>query len=163
MKLKTYLFVVGFVLSYIGYIGLNNQKANAKPIIKTEQTYKKKNEKLTERDLRKLPPTAENMHKVCKFYGIRHPEIVTAQAVLESGNFKSKVFKNKNNPFGLYNSKKGRYYSFPHWTSSVKGYKNMIQHRYKGGNYYAFLKKIRYAEDKNYISKVKKVHKELYM
>lgn len=87
---------------------------------------------------------------------IKHPNIVLAQAKLETGNFTSKVSKTHNNLFGLRKGKK--YRSFSHWTESVKAYKNLIQdNRYTGGNYYAYLKKIKYAEDKAYIDKLKEI------
>ena len=46
--------------------------------------------------------------------------------------------------------------------SQWNGYKKFIQHRYKGGNYLAFLKRIRYAEDPGYIRKVAKIANRLY-
>lgn len=87
---------------------------------------------------------------------IKHPNIVLAQAKLETGNFTSKVSKTHNNLFGL--RKGNKYRSFSHWTESVKAYKNLIQdNRYTGGNYYAYLRKIKYAEDKSYINKLKEI------
>ena len=44
---------------------------------------------------------------------------------------------------------------------SVKGYRDMIQYCYKGGDYYEFLRRIPYAEDPNYIYKVKKIEGQL--
>ena len=65
---------------------------------------------------------------------------------------------NNNNLFGLYNSSRGRYHRFDHWTESVIAYKVFIQRRYKPPeNYYKFLQRIGYAGDPNYISKLKKV------
>ena len=48
----------------------------------------------------------DNFYFVCYYFGIEHPEIVYAQAELESARFTSKVFKENNNFLGLYNSKK---------------------------------------------------------
>ena len=86
---------------------------------------------------------------------IKCPQIVLAQAKLETGNYKSKLCRVHGNLFGL-NSRKG-YRRYNHWTESVKAYKKLIQSRYKGGDYYAFLTKIRYAKDQNYIRKLKKI------
>ena len=36
------------------------------------------------------------MQIACEYFGIKYPRIVTAQAILESGNFKSKVFQKYN-------------------------------------------------------------------
>lgn len=94
--------------------------------------------------------------------GMSNKLFVLAQAVLETGHFQSRVCKQYNNLFGLYDSKKGDYFRFERWEDSVAGYKRMIQYRYKGGNYLYFLKRIGYAEDPRYISKVAKLAKDLY-
>ena len=92
------------------------------------------------------------------YYEVQHPQIVYAQAVLETGHFKSDLCLNDNNLFGLYNSKKHRYYTFAHWKDCVIAYKRMVQYKYKDGDdYLNFLKEIGYAEDPEYISKLKKV------
>ena len=103
--------------------------------------------------------TGVNMLVACEYYGIKHPSIVTAQAILESGNFKSEVFKKYNNPFGLYNSTTKSYYKFNHWTEAIIAYQNMIEYKYEGGNYYTFLDSIGYAADQDYIRKVKAIEK----
>lgn len=96
------------------------------------------------------------------YYEINEPSIVLAQAKLESGNYKSKLCKEKNNIFGLYNSKIREYYSFNHWSDCILAYKNMIEYKQKDGeNYYHFLVRIGYAEDSLYISKVKSIEKRL--
>lgn len=101
------------------------------------------------------------MLKACKYYGVKHPRIVTAQAILESGNFKSEVFKKYNNPFGLYDSKKKEYFKFSHWTDAVVAYISMVEYKYKGGDYYKFLEKLPYASDERYIYKVKTIESDL--
>ena len=111
--------------------------------------------------IRELEPNKDNMLLVCKYYDIKHPKIVTAQALLESGNFKSKIFKSHNNPFGLYNSKGLGYFKFDHWTDAVLAYKIMIESKYKGEDYYAFLKNLPYALDSEYIHKVKAIESTL--
>ena len=89
--------------------------------------------------------------------------IVYAQAMLETGYFKSDLCLNNNNLFGLYNSKKQKYYTFNHWKDCIVAYKEMVQYKYKGDSsrpsddYYNFLSDIRYAEDPDYISKVKEI------
>lgn len=103
--------------------------------------------------------TGTSMLTACEYYGVKYPSIVTAQAILESGNFKSKVFKKYNNPFGLYNSKTKDYYKFNHWTDAILAYQTMIEYKYKGGDYYLFLDSIGYAADQDYIRKVKAIEK----
>ena len=86
--------------------------------------------------------------------GISHPTIVLAQARLETGNFKSDRCRRDHNLFGM---KRGRRYAkYSNWRESVKDYKQRISSRYKGGDYYAFLRRIGYASDKQYINKLKR-------
>lgn len=102
----------------------------------------------------------EDLMKVLEYYDVLHPEIVYAQAVLETGHFRSKVCKEYNNLFGLYNSSTKDYYKFNHWTESVIAYINYIQYRYTPpNNYYKFLERIGYAEDSLYVSKLKNIVK----
>lgn len=101
----------------------------------------------------------EGLKEALTYYGIKYPDIVYAQAILETGHFKSSVCMSNNNLFGLYDSKKGKYYRFKHWSESVIAYKNYIQSRYKAdSSYYQFLKSIKYAEDPAYIRKIKQIH-----
>lgn len=101
---------------------------------------------------------AEGLMSALEYYGIKHPKIVYAQAVLETGNFTSSVLTNNNNLFGLYDSSKGSYYTFSHWSESVKAYRDFIQYRYKPpNNYYQFLKGIGYAKDPKYIIKIQEI------
>ena len=106
-------------------------------------------------------PTAELVFKACDYYNIQHSDIVVSQAILETGNFKSDLCLNQNNLFGLYNSCRDEFFSFDHWTKSVKAYRDKIQYRYQSGDYYDWLINIGYAEDTCYISKLKLV-KEKY-
>lgn len=102
----------------------------------------------------------EGLMEALEYYGVKHPQIVYAQAVLETGHFKSDLCLNGNNLFGLYNSKKHRYYTFDHWKDCIIAYKEMIQYKYKDGDdYLNFLKEIGYAEDSEYICKLKELIK----
>lgn len=93
-----------------------------------------------------------------EYYGVHHRDIVYAQAVLETGNFKSRNCTVKNNLFGLYDSKNGRYYEFGHWADCVVAYKEWIQHKYNSGeDYYSFLNRICYAEDTAYNDILRKI------
>ena len=102
----------------------------------------------------------EGLEEALSYYGLEHKDIVYAQAVLETGHFKSKTCLKYNNLFGLYNSKENRYCKFKHWTESVVAYKEWIQKKYQPpNNYYAFLKEINYAEGKNYTRLLKEIVK----
>ena len=102
-----------------------------------------------------------NLVEVMEECGIRQQLYVIAQACLETGWFTSKVFRQYNNLFGLYDSRKRDYYRFSSWEDSVIAYRKYIQYRYKGGNYLTFLRRIGYAEDPQYTAKVAKIVKLL--
>lgn len=98
--------------------------------------------------------TKENVLAEIKRQGIPHPHIVAAQAVHETGHFTSKLCKTNRNLFGM---KKGNSYrKYDSWQESVADYKRLISKRYTGGDYYAFLQKIGYASDENYVDRVRK-------
>lgn len=90
---------------------------------------------------------------------IKHPKIVLAQAKLETGDYTSNLSRKHGNLFGL-KGKKG-YAKFNNWKESVVAYRDWVQYKYKGGDYYAFLKKIGYASDPRYIEKVKQMVKKI--
>lgn len=98
--------------------------------------------------------TIPNLYAEIMHNGIRHPKIVLAQAILETGWFTSPVCRNKHNLFGLTNPRTGKYFEFDHWTESVRAYYTKVQYRYKGGNYLLWLRDIGYAENPNYIREV---------
>lgn len=104
----------------------------------------------------------EGIDEALQYYKIKHPTIVKAQAILETGNFTSNLCIKNNNLFGLYDSKNKKYYSYNHWWESIKAYKELIQRKYDNSKYYyMFLEDIKYAEDKEYIDKLKKIAEEL--
>lgn len=94
-----------------------------------------------------------NLMKELIRQGVQHPEIVLAQAQLETGFYRSDVCKKYNNLFGLRH--KNGYYKFNNWQESVTAYRDYVQYRYKGGDYFAFLEKIGYAEESKYTQYVK--------
>lgn len=104
--------------------------------------------------------TVENLYAALKKHGIKFPKIVLAQAILETGNFKSRVCREQNNLFGLRHSK--GYYSFDHWEESVIAYRDWVQYKHRNGEgYYSFLKRINYAASKSYIYKVREIAENL--
>ena len=105
--------------------------------------------------------TIPNLYQEIIRNGIRHPKIVLAQAILETGWFRSPLCRNRHNLFGLTNPQTGKYYEFNHWTESVRAYYTKVQYKYKGGNYLLWLRDVGYAEDPRYIREVIRVLKHL--
>lgn len=104
--------------------------------------------------------TIANLYAALKRHGIKYPKIVLAQALLETGNFRSRLCREGNNLFGLRHSK--GYYTFDHWEESVIAYRDWVQYKHRDGEgYYAFLKRIGYASAKDYIYKVRKIADQL--
>lgn len=123
--------------------------------------------------------THELLYEVINEKNIKHPEVVFAQAIIESGHFKSPLFINKNNLFGMKVPKKREttavnkgnkgYAKYHSWDSSVDDYLLWQEFTLKNKNeltktqYLSLLGKI-YAKDKNYITSLKRVmnkHKEI--
>ena len=123
--------------------------------------------------------THELLYEVINEINIKHPEVVFAHAVIESRHFKSPLFINKNNLFGMKVPKKREttavnkgnkgYAKYHSWDSSVDDYLLWQKFTLKNKNeltktqYLSLLGKI-YAKDKNYITSLKRVmnkHKEI--
>ena len=101
----------------------------------------------------------ENLMNELKAQDVQFPEIVAAQALLETGNFKSYSCINRNNLFGL-RKKDGTYMSFEHWTECVAAYKKYIQKwKHPPNDYYKYLDDLGYAEDTSYTTKLKQMVK----
>jgi uncharacterized FlgJ-related protein len=116
--------------------------------------------------------TYENLYQEITSMGIKFPEIVFAQAVLETGHFNSELFHTANNLFGMKVPKKRKTLSiseekrgfavFEDWTFSVKDYllwQEYVMRNKKIENssqYLKLLDKI-YAKNKNYSKSLLKI------
>lgn len=148
-------------------VGPDNQKklenisrnSDRNASLKTE--LQKKTDDITKSENHLPELTIPNLYKEIIRNGILYPKIVLAQAILETGWFRSSVCRNKHNLFGLTNPRTGKYYEFNHWTESVRAYYTKVQYKYKGGNYLLWLDEIGYAEDSNYIIIIIKLLKQL--
>jgi uncharacterized FlgJ-related protein len=109
----------------------------------------------------------ENLVKKIKSLDIKYPHIVYAQAYIESGNFKSKLFRTNHNLFGMREAKsrinlalgsRRGYAYYRNWEDSVLDYAFYMAYKSKHlgseDNYYAMLSKS-YAENPDYISVLK--------
>jgi flagellum-specific peptidoglycan hydrolase FlgJ len=104
----------------------------------------------------------EGLEEALKYYNIEFQEVVYAQALLETGHFKSNLCVSHNNLFGLYDSYNHCYYSFNNWYESVHAYKVLVQYKYfqkPYETYYDFLDDIGYASDPDYNKKLKRIIK----
>lgn len=104
-----------------------------------------------------------------KELNVKFPYIVYAQAMLETGNFKSKVFRENNNLFGMKcatsraTTNKGEQYNhamFDTWRESIMDYA-LYQSRYLNSirseeQYYSYLSSS-YAEDSGYVNKLRAI------
>ena len=148
-------------------VGPDNQKklenisrnSDRNASLKTE--LQKKTDDITKSENHLPELTIPNLYKEIIRNGILYPKIVLAQAILETGWFRSSVCRNKHNLFGLTNPRTGKYYEFNHWTESVRAYYTKVQYKYTGGNYLLWLHKIGYAEDPRYVREVMKVVSQL--
>lgn len=114
-----------------------------------------------------------NLWKTITELDIKHPEVVFAQALLETGNFTSRLFKQNNNLFGMRvpnkrptlaeNVKnKKSYAKYSTWQESVRDYllyQDYVFHR-KGElsrtSYLNYLDRV-YCESAGYSAKLKKI------
>lgn len=102
----------------------------------------------------------ENLYASLKRHGIKYPKIVLAQAILETGAFRSRVCRENNNLFGLRHSK--GYYVFEHWEESVIAYRDKVQYKHRDNeNYYSFLRRIGYSTSKDYVRRVREIVNQL--
>lgn len=137
----------------------NSRNSDRKASLKREQQKNVDDIIKAENQLPEL--TIPNLYKEIIRNRILYPKIVLAQAILETGWFRSSVCRNKHNLFGLTNPRTGKYYEFNHWTESVRAYYTKVQYKYKVGNYLLWLDEIGYAEDPNYIIAVIRILKTL--
>ena len=137
----------------------NSRNSDRKASLKREQQKNVDDIIKAENQLPEL--TIPNLYKEIIRNGILYPKIVLAQAILETGWFRSSVCLNKHNLFGLTNPRTRKYYEFNHWTESVRAYYTKVQYKYKGGNYLLWLDEIGYAGDYNYIEKVIRIYRIL--
>ena len=109
------------------------------------------------------------MVNLMKELNIKYPHIVYAQSLIETGHFESKIFQENHNLFGMKQARtrvttaQGTQYNHAYynsWQESVYDYA-FYQCRYLSSikneeEYLSYLSRS-YAEDPNYISKIKKL------
>lgn len=150
--------LLGTFTYYIGYskgfdTGTNSLSNDEKAFIIKEQ------DKFTE----------EKLKTYLSELNVKFPHIVFAQAVLESGHFKSQIFKNNHNLFGMKQARSRAttnqgtelgHAVYHHWRESVLDYA-LYQCAFLTDikceeNYYQYLKE-NYAEAPDYAAQVKRL------
>lgn len=147
------ILIIPIIILLSVLINSSINKENTKEIKKIERV--KKDSNIV--DIKSLPLTLKNLEYTLNHYKVKYPKIVIKQYILETGWGKSYTCKTKNNLFGLTNPRTKSYFKFKHWSESVKGYRDMVQYKYKKGDYYSFLENLPYAEDTNYVNKLKNI------
>lgn len=148
--------ILGTVTYYVGYLkgfdtGTNSLSDDEKAFIIKEQ------DKFTEQKLKDYLTELN----------VKFPHIVYAQAVLESGNFTSQIFKNNNNLFGMKQAHRRAttnagtemgHAVYHHWRESVLDYAlyqcAFLSNIHSEETYYQYLKE-NYAEAPQYAARVK--------
>jgi uncharacterized FlgJ-related protein len=116
-----------------------------------------------------LPFSPSNVLATMNEIGILYPDIVMAQAKIETGHFTSKVFKENNNLFGMRLPRQrsttaiGEQYNhanYTSWRQSVIDYKlwqDMVLTKVKGRRAYLRYLHKNYAENKQYVKLIKQM------
>jgi uncharacterized FlgJ-related protein len=149
-----FVLIASSIISFIIIRNLDNVRYISE---ETRQILINENSKFSEKELKKL----------ILELNLKFPHIVLAQAKLESGLFKSKIFFENNNLFGMKvattrpTTNTGEQYQhavFNNWRESVIDY-GFYQARYLSNikteaQYLDYLRQS-YAEDSNYVNKLK--------
>jgi uncharacterized FlgJ-related protein len=117
--------------------------------------------------------TEEKLKNYLLELNVKFPHIVYAQAVIESGNFTSQIFKNNNNLFGMKQARRRAttnagtelgHAVYHHWRESVLDYAlyqcAFLSNIYSEDDYYQYLKE-NYAESSQYAERVKSIADKL--
>lgn len=96
----------------------------------------------------------------------KHPDIVMKQVLYETDHFKSTIWKENNNLFGMKVAKKRYTHAtgenrghavYESWRWCIQDYSYWQSLYYKSGDYYLFLDSIGYATNKEYTQTLKRI------
>lgn len=156
---KIYLVLTTFVT--LGYLfgSLTNHPNRIEKFIYNEKVILDKyNEKFSQSRLEKLLLKLK----------VKHIDIVMAQSKIETGNYKSKVFLENNNLFGMRQSQQRvttstgtnlNHATYDSWQESVIDYaiyQSTYLKQYDRNQYLAYLQ-ANYAESKDYVNLIKRI------
>jgi len=166
-KLVLLLFIL-FIISNVFAPTLLFYKTNDEILTEIENV--KIKYKLSE--LKNAPFSLENLYNYLILLKADHREIIMKQAIHETGHFKSKLFRENNNLFGMKMPQrrettavgsKNNYANYNHWTKSTDDY-IILQQKWKNkydnevfNDGYKVLILAHYAEDCNYTRQLKRI------
>jgi len=116
-----------------------------------------------------MPFNTANMLKIMDEIGIEYPDIVMAQAKIETGHFTSKVFRENHNLFGMKlprqrsttaTGEQYKHATYTSWRQSVVDYKlwqDKVLKKVKSRRAYLKYLNENYAENKQYVNLIKKM------
>ena len=120
------------------------------------------------------PVTEEKFMAYLHELNVKFPEIVFAQAKLESGNFQSEVFRANHNMFGMKQAASRastnhgsnlNHAVYHHWREAVIDYAlyqaSYLSDLHSKEEYYTYLSQ-HYAQDQTYVDKVKKIAEAIH-
>ena len=157
---KICLLLIGSLVGNVYAVRSNSLLIRKTDIINIDSTLKKDSIIIedfnVESDKISIPPlNKQSVLAELKKQNVPHANIVLAQSILETGNYKSKLTRTHNNIFGIRSGNK--YKKYDNYVECITDYKKRISSRYKGGDYYSFLRRIKYATDATYVDKLKKI------
>lgn len=116
--------------------------------------------------------TVENLYIAMVYMDIKNPETLVKQAILESGNFSSKLWTSHNNLFGMTHSITRNstslcpvlefgFASYSSWADAVRDMKHFQEYWESKGwdlsEYEYFIVNLPYATDTEYLAKLDKI------
>lgn len=158
VKPKNYLIILG-VITILLVANWNSNEPLSCSNISTPKIYSR-------------PFTEDALIDLLEDCNMKYPHIVLAQAKLESSNFKSKVFKQNNNMFGMRKARqritsamgeKNTYAYYRDWMDCVYDYamyQSSVMCKVSNESEYFVRLGERYAEDSLYVDKLKRIIKD---
>ena len=160
---------IGNVVKALAIVLLVGSCKESEKLSKVVEDYKKPTEKIVFVYKNGEEFSQEKLKELIDKLNLKYPEIVYAQAVLESGHFKSKSFSVGNNLFGMKvasirpTTNSGEYLKhakYSSWEQSVYDYalyQSTFVFKIKSKkDYYQYLKN-NYAGDPTYVEKLKSI------
>jgi len=172
MRTDALTFILGLFMVAFAVIGIALKDSNTELIDQNLDLFEQRDENRSiidslQSELDSLHTLSwENIEYWIDTLGIEHKEIVMQQVALETGMLTSAICQENNNLFGMkeprvrettaLGTKRGHAF-YHNYIDSIKDYKLWQDNMYGGGDYYAFLNDVGYAEAKYYTQTLKSI------